>query len=1280
MKKPTCLLSAIALIGMGLASTANAQKCLLPDFAVKQISGVPEIEHPSVVTCDERGNLFVGLDPMDMRGPATKEFDRIVRFEVDADGNPVKQTVFCENLAAVFGMIWHDGALYVLHAPHYTLFRDTDGDGVADERKELADGFGPPAGVYGFNDHIVTGTHLGMDGRVYISIGDKGVPKAVGADGSTVTLEGGGIVRMKLDGTDLEIVSSGTRNHLDVAMDSLDNMFTYDNTDDGVGWWTRFTHHVPSGYFGYPYDYHPYPQRHLPRISEHGGGSPVGADAYREAAWPADLVNVPFMCEWGKQKVQLFRLTKDGATFTAAMEDFLVPDDSGEPFRPQDLCFSPSGKHMYVADWNYNGWVNPAVKGRLYKVTYTGDHPAVKNEPPRAPWQGATVPQWIASLGHPSHAERMRAEFAIARSADAVRQANQLIGNSIAAPLAKIHAIWAGSVHREDASIPAAQKVDSTAVWIAALDDANADVRAQAARALGLHRTETATAALAKHLQSDDDATVRLYCAVALGRIGDMLAEQTWRNVDSGERGVVRAREDDKTYVLPGQGSRDLAAKLWPALADQDPTVRHCVMQALRLVNNWEDASQYLQNEQTAQAALITLTGVYDLDAIEALRDFALSGASPADQAKAVAALKEVYLQAPPYEKGWWGTQPARGKPARDKTIPWSGTEPVAATFRDVLNSAAAAEVRVAAINSLQDVQDERCIDLLRQIAAADKSADESTAAILALAQLKDRQSAELFAAIAANDKLADATRREAIRGLAVLGSASALDQLLAIAASTSSAADLRIVALETLSTLKSDKAIEPIRKLIADASPEIRAAAVKSLGAIQGTQAVPAIVSALQDKTVDVRKAALATLIQLKSTDAIPGILSIADDPDVQFEAQMALAAAPDRRALPHYVSGITSANQELRNASMNALLALRESIRDDIVALNDRGELANVARRPLQVVFETPAPVLKWDLIGSFPKSGENSKQPDFKFQEAPDLSQSFHVGTRSVGWQRIKTDDRDGRVSPANFLKGSRENVWCYAYAAVHRDEAGLATLQIGSDDQLTIWVNGKQVYDFNRNSGWSKDRDTISVDFAAGVNHLWLRCGNDGGPWDFSVAIGQRDAKLAFLYQDVPEKLDIAAFRSFAAQNAGDAARGKTFFENTQGAACIKCHAVSGAGGKVGPDLVGIGTKYPREELIRSILEPSQRIANGYDTGVVMTADGTVVTGVLKLESPEAIELMTADGKNVRIADDDIDDFKRSPLSSMPNGIQEGMTLQDFADIVAYLESLKIAEKP
>jgi glucose/arabinose dehydrogenase len=57
------------------------------------------------------------------------------------------------------------------------------------------------------------------------------------------------------DGTQLEIFSTGTRNHLSVLLDGEDNVFTRDNTDDGNGWWSRVTHHVEGGYYGYPYDY-----------------------------------------------------------------------------------------------------------------------------------------------------------------------------------------------------------------------------------------------------------------------------------------------------------------------------------------------------------------------------------------------------------------------------------------------------------------------------------------------------------------------------------------------------------------------------------------------------------------------------------------------------------------------------------------------------------------------------------------------------------------------------------------------------------------------------------------------------------------------------------------------------------------------------------------------------------------------------------------------------------------------------------------------------------------
>ena len=74
--------------------------------------------------------------------------------------------------------------------------------GRRDERTELFKDLGVPAGFPNdFNDHIVSGLKIGMDGYLYISVGDKGVPKATGPDGRTAQVVGGGTLRCRPDGT-----------------------------------------------------------------------------------------------------------------------------------------------------------------------------------------------------------------------------------------------------------------------------------------------------------------------------------------------------------------------------------------------------------------------------------------------------------------------------------------------------------------------------------------------------------------------------------------------------------------------------------------------------------------------------------------------------------------------------------------------------------------------------------------------------------------------------------------------------------------------------------------------------------------------------------------------------------------------------------------------------------------------------------------------------------------------------------------------------------------------
>ncbi len=410
----------------------------VPDgFKIRLVAAVPAVQFPCQVATAPDGSLFVGEDPMDQVGPANKPIDRILLFR---DGK--EPVVFADKLNAIFGMVWHDGSLYVMNMPHLTVFRDKDGDGKADERKELFTDLGVPAGSPNdFNDHIVSGLKIGIDGYLYISVGDKGVPKATGPDGRTVQVKGGGTLRCRLDGTGLEVYSTGTRNHLEPNLDDRDNLFTYDNTDDGLGWWTRVTHHIDGGYYGYPYDYHKRTDRMLPRMAEYGGGSPCGGVFYGEDVWPEKYRGRLFWAEWGKRAVQSFRFAPDGATFKVGdMIDFIEPGDV-ESFRPLDLALSHDGKTLYVADWSMGGWNNKTEKlGRVYAVTYEKAD-TVKTRPRGK--DSDPIEAQIKQLDHPSYNERRRAQTALIRQGKAALIAvTDALAKPATDPLAKRHLVW----------------------------------------------------------------------------------------------------------------------------------------------------------------------------------------------------------------------------------------------------------------------------------------------------------------------------------------------------------------------------------------------------------------------------------------------------------------------------------------------------------------------------------------------------------------------------------------------------------------------------------------------------------------------------------------------------------------------------------------------------------------------------------------------------------------------------------------------------------------------
>jgi putative heme-binding domain-containing protein len=136
-----------------------------------------------------------------------------------------------------------------------------------------------------------------------------------------------------------------------------------------------------------------------------------------------------------------------------------------------------------------------------------------------------------------------------------------------------------------------------------------------------------------------------------------------------------------------------------------------------------------------------------------------------------------------------------------------------------------------------------------------------------------------------------------------------------------------------------------------------------------------------------------------------------------------------------------------------------------------------------------------------------------------------------------------------------------------------------------------------------------------------------------------------------------------------------AAGRRTFFHPNSAGCFKCHTVNGRGGNVGPDLSTIARSMSRDKLIESILEPSREVAPQFTTWTMETADGQVHSGMIVHENEGKTVLGDAEAKLTELKTIDI--VARTPQrqSVMPDKLADRLTVREFRDLLAFLESLK-----
>lgn len=623
-----------------------------PGFTVRLFAAPPRVGYPVALSVAPDGAIYVAVDEQGSLG-RTPGGGSVVRcLDDDGDGKADRVNVFAR-MEHPRGVIAQNGKVWVLHPPFLSLYHDDDGDGASDRREVLVSGLTTSQIDERGGDHTTNGIRMGLDGWIYIAVGDYGFHGAKGKDGVTLSQRGGGILRVRPDGTELEVFATGLRNPFAIAIDPFLNLFTRDNTNDGAGWDVRVSHLIPSADYGYSQRFANFPDEVMPPLGSYGQGGGTGALDLHDERWPEEFRGVLLTGDWGRSEVYRHVLTPAGASFRADQNVFLsIP-------RPTGMDLGGDGR-LYVASWRggeASVYVGPQV-GFLACVTPPGwDSQASR----RLDLKSAELPELLDRLRGPNAGARFDAQREIlrrGRSPETSAALLQLASRSREPLTARVAALTALKQLDGRESHPALRKLAEDAA-----------VREFALKALADRRSQLdgVDAGLFVAALADPSPRVRAQALIALGRLGDASAAPAILPLTARPEGTP-----------PMPAGRSAAAQ-----PDPDRVLPHLATRALVALHAVDACLEAVDGPHRA-GALRALKALHDRKAVEGLIKKLATARSSEARRDLLATLARLHDREADYDGSWWGIRPDTTGPYYDPR-PWEGTARIASVLKNAI-------------------------------------------------------------------------------------------------------------------------------------------------------------------------------------------------------------------------------------------------------------------------------------------------------------------------------------------------------------------------------------------------------------------------------------------------------------------------------------------------------------------------------------------------------------------------------------------------------------------